>query len=36
MPGETKSIKGRIYIVPNDVPALLERYDKDFPSKTSP
>lgn len=26
-PSETKSIKGRIYIVPNDVPALLERYD---------
>jgi hypothetical protein len=30
-PGETKQIQGRIYIVPNDVPALLERYTSDFP-----
>ncbi|HZO85885.1 MAG TPA: hypothetical protein VFC26_11770 [Verrucomicrobiae bacterium] len=30
-PGETKSIRGKIYIVPNDVPALLKRYEKDFP-----
>lgn len=29
--GETKEIRGRIYIVPNDVPALLARYVKDFP-----
>ena len=30
-PGETKNIHGKIYIVPNDVPALLARYAKDFP-----
>jgi hypothetical protein len=30
-PGETKHIKGKIYILPNDVPALLTRYAKDFP-----
>lgn len=28
--GETKDIKGKIYIVPNDVPALVGRYQKDF------
>ena len=32
-PGETKQIKGKIYIVPNDVPALLMRYAKDFPEQ---
>jgi hypothetical protein len=30
-PGEKKQIRGKIYIVPNDVPALLRRYAKDFP-----
>lgn len=30
-PGETKHIRGKIYIVPNNVPALLERYKADFP-----
>jgi hypothetical protein len=30
-PGETKQIRGKIYIVPNDVAALLVRYEKDFP-----
>lgn len=30
-PGETKEVRGKIYIVPNDVPALLKRYAKDFP-----
>jgi len=30
-PGETKKIRGKIYIVPNDVPALLRRYETDFP-----
>jgi hypothetical protein len=30
-PGETKRIKGKIYIVPNDVSALLKRYARDFP-----
>ena len=30
-PGETRQIRGKIYIVPNDVPALLKRYAGDFP-----
>lgn len=30
-PDETRNIKGRIYIVTNDVPALLARYARDFP-----
>lgn len=30
-PKETKRIRGKIYIVPNDVPALLQRYARDFP-----
>ncbi len=30
-PDETKQIRGKIYIVPSDVPALLERYREDFP-----
>ena len=30
-PGETKKIRGKIYFVPNDVPAFLKRYAKDFP-----
>ena len=30
-PGETKQIRGRLYIVPNDMEALLERYHADFP-----
>jgi hypothetical protein len=30
-PGETKKIRGKIYIVPADVPALLARYERDFP-----
>jgi len=30
-PGETKLIRGKIYIVPADAPALLRRYQKDFP-----
>jgi hypothetical protein len=32
-PGETKTIRGKIYIVPNDVPGLLKRYAKDFPGQ---
>jgi len=35
-PGETKNIRGKIYIVPNDVEALLARYNKDFPEHTNP
>lgn len=30
-PGETKEIRGKIYLVTNDVPALLARYTADFP-----
>ena len=30
-PGETKKIRGKIYFVTNDVPALLRRYANDFP-----
>jgi hypothetical protein len=30
-PGETKVIRGKIYIVKNDIPELLRRYDRDFP-----
>ncbi|HUR45119.1 MAG TPA: hypothetical protein VMZ27_04505, partial [Candidatus Saccharimonadales bacterium] len=33
-PGETKKIRGKIYLLPNDVPALLRRYAKDFPEHT--
>ena len=29
--GERKTVRGKIYIVPNDLPALLIRYRKDFP-----
>jgi hypothetical protein len=32
-PGETKTIHGKIYIVPADVPALLDRYEEDFPEQ---
>ncbi len=35
-PGETKTIRGKIYIVPNDVPALLTRYAADFPEHQPP
>jgi hypothetical protein len=31
--GETKSIRAKVYVLANDVPALLRRYQKDFPSK---
>lgn len=30
-PGETKTIRGKMYLVPNDVEALLKRYRADFP-----
>ena len=32
-PGETRRIRGKIYLVPNDVPALLKRYERDFPEQ---
>ena len=31
-PGETKRIKGKLYIVPNDAEALLKRFEADFRS----
>ena len=30
-PGGRREIRGKIYLVPNDVPALLKRYARDFP-----
>ena len=30
-PDEKKEIRGKIYLVPNDVDALVKRYEKDFP-----
>ncbi|HAH44177.1 hypothetical protein [Gimesia sp.] len=30
-PGETKTIRGKIYIVPADMDSLLKRYERDFP-----
>ena len=32
-PGETKKIRGKIYVIPTDIPALLARYDRDFDGK---
>ena len=32
-PGETKAIRGKIYIVKNDVDELLKRYARDFPEQ---
>jgi hypothetical protein len=34
-PGERKEIRGKIYIVPSDVNALLDRYRRDFPEQTA-
>ena len=35
-PGETKKVRGKVYVVPNDVDALLARYYKDFPEHRPP
>jgi hypothetical protein len=35
-PHETKKIRGKIYLLKNDVPALLARYQKDFPEHHTP
>jgi hypothetical protein len=35
-PGETKEIRGKIYIVPADMPALVARYTRDFPEHAVP
>ena len=32
-PGETKKIRGKIYIVPSDEAALLKRFERDFPEQ---
>ena len=32
-PGETKTIRGKIYIVPADMQTLLKRYERDFPEQ---
>jgi hypothetical protein len=34
-PGQTKTIRGKIYVVKNHVPALLKRYKTDFPVQLS-
>jgi hypothetical protein len=33
--GETKKIRGKLYIVPADVDALVKRYEKDFPEQVA-
>lgn len=33
-PGESKRIRGRIYLMPNDFPSLLASYRRDFPEHT--
>ncbi|MCA8996441.1 MAG: hypothetical protein KDA80_05645 [Planctomycetaceae bacterium] len=35
-PGEKKTIRGKIYLVPNDLDALLKRYREDFPEHHEP
>jgi len=32
-PGETKEIRGKVYLMKNDVPALMRRYEADFPEQ---
>jgi hypothetical protein len=34
-PGETKAIRGKIYLMPADLPALLARYRRDFPGQAA-
>jgi hypothetical protein len=31
--GETKVIRAKLYVLPNDIPALLRRYERDFPDQ---
>jgi hypothetical protein len=31
--GETKRIRGKLYVVPADIPALVARYERDFPEQ---
>jgi hypothetical protein len=32
-PGETKKVRGKMYFVPADVPALIKRFERDFPEQ---
>lgn len=32
-PGETKNVRGKMYFVPADVPALVKRFERDFPEQ---
>jgi hypothetical protein len=32
-PGETKQVRGKLYLVPADVPKLVARYERDFPEQ---
>ncbi len=32
-PGQSRTIRGKIYLMPADIPALLERYHRDFPGQ---
>lgn len=34
-PGETKTVRGKIYYVKSDIPALLKRYERDFPEQVA-
>jgi len=34
--GETKVIRGKLYVVPSDVEALVKRYEQDFPEHRKP
>ncbi|HEX3871943.1 MAG TPA: hypothetical protein VHV77_15970 [Pirellulales bacterium] len=34
-PGETKNIRGKIYLMPAVLPDLMTRYDRDFPSQAA-
>ena len=35
-PGETKRIRGKIYITRDDVASLVKRYERDFPEHVRP
>jgi hypothetical protein len=35
-PGQTKEIRGKLYIVDADIPALVSRYERDFPEHIQP
>jgi hypothetical protein len=32
-PGESKEIRGKMYLVRHDIPALVARYERDFPEQ---